>query len=64
MRYYGDDLKPRIFESSSYTDYADLVGIVHLPHQCDDWIIGDAEDVQALIADLQALLDSGKVRES
>jgi hypothetical protein len=29
---------------------------VSLPHQCDDWVIGDADAVRVLIADLTVLL--------
>ena len=29
---------------------------VHLPHSCDDWIIGGPEQVEAMIADLTAAL--------
>jgi len=29
---------------------------VSLPHQCDQWIIGDADAVRVMIADLTALL--------
>lgn len=29
---------------------------VALPHSCDQWVIGDRADVEALIADLQELL--------
>jgi hypothetical protein len=31
--------------------------IAYLPHQCDNWEIGDADDVRALIKDLQAALE-------
>ena len=31
---------------------------VALPHSCDSWVIGGREQVQQLIADLQALLPS------
>lgn len=31
-------------------------GEVGLPHSCDDWCIGDADNVRAMIKDLQALL--------
>lgn len=27
-----------------------------LPHQCQDWSIGDADDVRRLIADLEAAI--------
>lgn len=30
--------------------------VVQLPHQCDEWVIGGAEEVRALMADLEALL--------
>jgi hypothetical protein len=26
---------------------------IHLPHQCDEWVIGDSNDARALIADLE-----------
>ena len=29
---------------------------VTLPHQCDEWVIGDADAVRVMIADLTALL--------
>ncbi len=29
---------------------------VSLPHQCDEWVIGDADAVRVMIADLTALL--------
>jgi hypothetical protein len=32
-------------------------GVVYLPHSCDEWIIGGKEQVKALIADLQAIVD-------
>lgn len=31
-------------------------GQASLPHQCDDWEIGDADDVRAMIKDLQEAL--------
>lgn len=27
----------------------------HLPHSCDDWVIGGVEEINFLIADLQIL---------
>lgn len=30
---------------------------VYLPHSCDEWVIGGKEEVEALIRDLQAVLD-------
>lgn len=30
--------------------------IAMLPHQCDDWEIGDADDVRAMIKDLKKAL--------
>lgn len=35
---------------------ADMAGVVALPHSCDEWEIGGREEVEALIADLTALL--------
>lgn len=32
------------------------LGQVYLPHSCDEWCIGDEDNIQALIADLQRLL--------
>ncbi len=32
----------------------------YLPHQCDEWIIGNAEQVGKLIADLQTMLEDLK----
>lgn len=29
---------------------------VYLPHSCDEWVIGDAEDVQEMISNLQKAL--------
>ena len=31
---------------------------MHLPHSCDDWVIGGKKQVQELIADLQELLNT------
>lgn len=31
-------------------------GIVALPHSCDEWVIGDKEDVKQMIKWLQELL--------
>lgn len=30
--------------------------IAYLPHQCDNWEIGDADDVRAMIKDLKKAL--------
>jgi hypothetical protein len=41
-------------------DYPEFGGgklIAQLPHQCNNWEIGDADDVRALIKDLQAALE-------
>lgn len=27
-----------------------------LPHSCDEWVIGDSEDVENMITDLKAIL--------
>jgi hypothetical protein len=32
-------------------------GVAMLPHSCDEWIIGGREQVEALIEDLQGVLD-------
>lgn len=31
--------------------------VAYLPHSCDEWIIGGRENIKALIADLQEMLD-------
>jgi hypothetical protein len=63
IRYREDEkglkgLKPRISWIS-----ADGTPQIALPHQCDDWVIGNIDDAKALIADLQALIDAGAVEE-
>lgn len=30
---------------------------IHLPHQCDDWLIGDADNARLMIKDLQAAIE-------
>jgi hypothetical protein len=35
----------------------ELVTVVSLPHQCDNWSVGIRDDVVALIADLQKLVE-------
>lgn len=32
-------------------------GIAYLPHSCSEWVIGGPEQIKAMIADLQALLE-------
>lgn len=43
----NDDFKPFIRD-----------GKVCLPHQCQEWVIGDRKDVEQMITDLQELLKS------
>ncbi len=31
--------------------------LIHLPHSCDEWIIGDADQARLLIADLEAAIE-------
>lgn len=31
-------------------------GVFQLPHRCDEWIIGDADNAKLLIEDLKALI--------
>ncbi len=31
--------------------------VAYLPHSCDEWVIGGREQIEALIADLQKVLD-------
>jgi len=38
------------------TGYSDDKDIAYLPHSCDEWQIGDADNVRLLIADLQKIL--------
>lgn len=38
-----------------WDDSYDCIQVI-LPHQCDAWVIGNADDVRAIIADLTALL--------
>lgn len=33
------------------------VNIAYLPHSCDEWVIGNKEAVEVLIADLQEILE-------
>lgn len=51
-----DDDVPGIIDSR--TDNYDVARcpVVYLPHSCDQWVIGGAEEVRAMIADLQVLL--------
>ena len=37
---------------------ASRVPCVHLPHSCDQWVIGGPEQIRALIADLRAALQA------
>lgn len=57
--YRDSDQKPAWWVSHYNETFPDdpVERYVYLPHQCDDWRIGDVEDVKALIADLQALLE-------
>ncbi len=34
--------------------------VVYLPHSCNQWVIGGEEEVRAMIADLQAALETLK----
>ncbi len=38
-------------------DYHDTE-VFYLPHQCDEWIIGNAEQARELITDLETLLET------
>lgn len=31
--------------------------VAYLPHSCDEWVIGGKEEVEAMIADLQEILE-------
>jgi hypothetical protein len=55
-------------EEKSLKEYMDAAGpryggcdmgqpMFHLPHQCDEWVIGDADDMREFIAACQLLLD-------
>lgn len=35
-----------------------------LPHRCDEWVIGSADQAQALIADLEAAIRTWAVNKS
>ena len=51
----GDYLYP---DSRGDDPMADVpIGTAYLPHSCDEWIIGGREQVEMLIADLQAILE-------
>ena len=51
--------KPKIISHTIWSDdyeTSDVVGVVAFAHQCDDWLVGDPNDVRALIEDLEAAL--------
>jgi hypothetical protein len=35
------------------------IPVIVLPHQCDDWVIGDSDQARKLIADLEQLIEQG-----
>lgn len=55
-KFYCDQKKgSRVEIGYTQSSYKDTV--IHLPHSCDKWVIGDVEDVKALIADLYRAID-------
>ena len=46
-----------IYDSSQRGTPKCGAGTVYLPHSCDEWVIGGAEQIRALIDDLQAALE-------
>jgi hypothetical protein len=36
--------------------------VIHLPHSCDEWEIGDADNLRLLIADAQRMLAEFEAR--
>lgn len=60
MTYEKGEVKICSDDNWSYTAEP---GEAFLPHSCDEWVIGGAQAVRTLIADLQALLESGELRE-
>ncbi len=37
--------------------------LIYLPHQCDEWIVGTAEDARQLIRDLEAAITRWEVND-
>lgn len=59
---YNDDCEPHVHMlNDSRHGLNWKAGSVYLPHSCDEWIIGGAGHVRALISDLQEVL-KGMVR--
>lgn len=50
--------KHELTDSRSDVDYVIPDFCVYLPHSCNEWIIGGKEEVEALIRDLQAVIDN------
>lgn len=50
------DHKHSVGDDRSFNQKADCIPpCAYLPHSCDEWVIGDVEQVQALIDDLTAV---------
>lgn len=47
--------KGRAYIGEDYTVYEDVKAIM-LPHSCDEWVIGNAQEAQDLIDDLTELI--------
>jgi hypothetical protein len=60
MSYYDPDdhgkYKKGIAQIKRETWGDPIPPVICLPHQCDEWVIGGAEEVKLLIEDLQKLL--------
>ena len=39
--------------------WSDDEQVIYLPHSCDEWVIGDADDARAMAAELLRLADEG-----
>lgn len=59
---YGDgDLKVSIHEGG----WCDTEGVhIELPHQCEAWVIGDADNAELMVKDLKKAIKEMRRRES
>lgn len=52
----GDAKYGKLYYDSRNEEHSDGDGVVYLPHSCEDWVIGNKEEVETMIKDLQKLL--------
>ena len=51
--------KHGLWDSRTRMDTKLGAGVAYLPHSCDEWVVGGAEEVRSLIGDLEELLRTG-----